>query len=125
MTNLPLTLLTSAARTANTSTATQTNPSNRGVILILNVTAASGTGGLQPQIRFLDLVGGSKIVWGIPLAVTATGTYVYVHYPGANTAQSASVHYAVSMPLSQFWSVTVTHKDSSSYTYSLTAYLLV
>lgn len=123
--NLPIILLSSDTRTASVTTPSQTNGAHRGVILLLNVTAASGTGGLIPQIRFNDLTGGSKIIWSIPLPVTTTGTFIYVHYPGVNIANVGSARYVVSLPLSQLWSVTVTHDDSSSYTYSLTAYLIV
>lgn len=124
--NLPLNLLDSAARTSNTSSGVQANPEHRGVILLLDVTAASGTGGLIPQIRFHDpITAASKIVWGIPQPILATGTYVYVHYPGVSLSHSNAVQYVVPLPLAAFWSVIVTHGDGSSYTYSLSAYLIV
>lgn len=124
--NLPVNLLASAARTTNTSTSVQSNIAHTGVILILDVTVASGTGGLIPQIRFHDpITAGTKIAWNIPMPVKATGTYIYMHYPGANYAQCGAAQYVVSAPLSQRWSVTVTVDDASSYTYSLSAYLMV
>ena len=91
---------------------------------MLDVTVASGTGGLIPQFRFLNpFTGGQKIVSSIPVPVTTTGTFIYVLYPGADWMDS-SVQYVQALPLSAQWSVVVTHRDGSSYTYSLTAWLI-
>ena len=77
----------SAARTAQTDSANQTNRNARGVHLILNVTAASGTGGLQVRLLGVDPI--SSTVYALaaaPTAITATGISVYELYPGAAAA---------------------------------------
>src|SRR5690242_4107854 len=62
------TLLAEAARTATTyAAAPLTNPSARGVTLWLNITAASGTGGLILRVRGYDPVS------GLPFILTGNG----------------------------------------------------
>jgi hypothetical protein len=111
------TLLASQARTATAQSPTQTNYNARGILIHLNVTVASGTGGLQLRVYSIDPVsGGVKPINNLPTAVTATGVYTYVIYPGisadANTQVSASI-------LPRTFNVTVSAGDSTSYTYSV------
>ena len=96
--------LASAARTATTTSTTLTNPGATGVQLHLNVTAASGTGGLQVQIMSVNPADqtSSLAITALPTAVTATGTTVLTLYPGAATSGTQA-----------------TAGDSSSYTYSV------
>jgi hypothetical protein len=118
--NVEGTLLASAARTATTSTATQINYNARGVILFLRITAASGTGGLQPRLFLVDaLTDGQIAVIAAPTARTTTGSAAYVFYPGSTAAAFVDLTQNVSLPLPRSWAVTVIHGDASSYTYSL------
>jgi hypothetical protein len=88
----------------------------------LNVTAASGTGGLTVRIQAQDPVSGNWVsVNAAPTAVTATGTYFYQVYPGA----SAGATQTTSSVLSHTWRIQINVGDSSSYTYSLGASLIL
>lgn len=111
------TLLASAARTVTTSSPTQTNYNARGVIVTLNVTAASGTGGLQLDIMGYDPVTNTPYhINNAPTAVTATGIYTYVVYPGANGGNPTQT---TSQPLPRSWYAFIYVNDASSYTYSV------
>jgi hypothetical protein len=113
------TLLPSAARTATTSSTQQTNYNARGVIVTLNVTAASGTGGLTLRIQGVEPVTGNVYsINNAPTAVTTPGLSAYVVYPGA-TASGSVAQVTGGVPLPRTWQVTVYVGDSSSYTYSV------
>ncbi|SRR5579884_647578 len=119
------TLLASATRTANTASADQTNYNARGVLLFLNVTAASGTGGVRALVQAKDPISGSTqfLASATPAFKTATGLYVYSVYPGAPVG--AFLEQATQAALPRTWSVLVQHGDASSYTYSLGFALIV
>jgi hypothetical protein len=111
------TLLASAARTATTVSPDQTNYNHCGVLLYVNVTAASGTGGLTVRIAGKDPATGLYRYLNVaPTAITATGSYQFALSPsvaGGNVAQ------ATSLRLPRTWRVEVTAGDGSSYTYSI------
>ena len=114
------TLLASAARTTNATSATQTNHNARGVLITLSVTVASGTGGLTLRIYAVDPVTGSlSVLNAAPTAITAAGLSNYVVYPGVAVGATLSAAQAVSVPLPRSWAIGVTHGDASSYTYSI------
>jgi len=118
--NAELTLLASATRTTTTDSPTEVNYNAKGVMVFLNVTGASGTGGLQ--LRFLgnDPVSGLHFVSDSPSAVTTTGINIYVLYPGAANA-AGSIRQTTQTVLPRRWRVRVTHGDGSNYTYSVGA----
>lgn len=114
--NVEGTLLASAARTATTRSATQTNHNARGAFVFLNVTAASGTGGLQLRWLVADPVSGTlPYMNAAPTAITTVTTAVYIVYPGGAGVGAQ----AVNMPLPRSWAIEVQHADASSYTYSV------
>lgn len=120
--NMSGTLLASAARTGSTTSPTQTSYSGRGVLIFLDVTAASGTGGLTVKLRALDPVTGGGFHINVdPTAITATGSYGYMIYPGASSAGggTATVKQFTPAAVPRTWNVSVVHGDASSYTYSL------
>lgn len=109
-------ILASSARTATVTSDTLKNNGAKGVILFLNVTAASGTGGLQVQAQALDpVIGTALAINSAPTAVTATGLKTYVIYPG----HSAGATQSTSGVLPRLWNAKVTAGDGSSYTYTL------
>src|SRR5581483_11863115 len=114
-----------ATRTTTTTSATQANPRGvLGMVVYLNVTAASGTGGLKVQILGIDPISGNGFALNaLPTAVTATGTYAYVIGPGCSSA-SGSVQQATSGVVPPRFQIQVTHVDGSSYTYSV-GYILM
>jgi hypothetical protein len=120
-----VTLLASAARTATTATADQTNTNWRGVILFLNITVASGTGGLQPTIQMKDSISGNyRNLVTAPTAIIATGQYVFHYYPGVNST-NLSQQQVGALQLPRVWRINMTAGDSSSYTYSLSASMVL
>jgi len=120
--NVEATLLSSSARTATTQSADQVNYNGRGVQVILNVTAASGTGGLQVVVQGKDPVSGVYYnLYAAPTAVTANGIKVYEVAPGASTAGAGDVASRVAGQIPRTWRVNVIAGDSSSYTYSVGA----
>ena len=95
----------------------------RGVILYLNITAASGTGGLQPILVATDPVSGVSVnIASIGTAKTATGLIIYTIFPvsGLTTASGGTLPF----PLPSNWSVKVNPGDGTNYTYSLSADLI-
>ncbi len=119
---MEFTLLVSAARTATTDSTDQNNGYARGVLVHLNVTAASGTGGLTVRVQAKDPVSGAYVsLNAAPAVVTAVGTFAYLLYPGAG---AGGLTQATSGGLPRTWRVQVTHGDASSYTYSVGAVLL-
>lgn len=121
------TLLASATRTSSTISATQTNYNARGVILFLNVTAASGTGGLQTTLFYVDpiSISGSGTVSALPTAVTTVTERTYVFYPTTFSGTGSAIAQTTGIPVPRAWYASVTHGDASNYTYSLGyAYIL-
>jgi hypothetical protein len=105
------TLLASAARTATTNSANQTNHNARGVILRLLVTAV-GTGDLR--VRIYDAFTGA---YTLHTFGPVTGDSLFVIYPGVTEDTSGASR--VSRPLPRTWSASVVKSDASSWTYRL------
>jgi hypothetical protein len=98
---------------------------HRGAIVTLNVTAASGTGGLTVHVRGYDVASAGGSVFDLLLdaaAITAIGVYVFI--VDETAVQGAGVRAIASRPLTKNWDVQVVAGDASSYTYSLSAQLL-
>jgi hypothetical protein len=119
--NADVTLISSGAQTTAQQSASQTNYNGGRVIVFLNVTAASGTGGLQLTIQGKDPTSGNWVnLTTLPTAVTATGMYVYELAPGDGAA-SGGVTQRTAGYLPRTWRVNIAVGDSSSYTYSVGA----
>lgn len=109
--------LASALRTVTTATADILNVNNKGVMVFLNVTAASGTGGLQVRIQCKDPISGTYTgMNAAPAAVIATGHTVYLFGPLNTSGSNITVYNGI---LPRTWRISVTHGDSSNYTYSV------
>ena len=105
-------------RTATWTSPTYESKTEAGILVALDVTAASGTGGLTLRINAHDLAGSTVIPLNTaPTAVTAIGTTSYALYPFG--AISGAVTQSTSGYLPRQFSITVTAGDSSSYTYSV------
>ncbi len=119
--------LTSAARTATTQSTDISCIGFTGIIVAINVTVASGTGGLKARIRYKDNVLASyPTISESSLSITATGTWVYLHAPGAGTTVSAILgnHGSAAGCLTDTCRIEIVHGDATSYTYSVTYTLL-
>lgn len=123
---MDLTLLTSAARTATTASADQVNYSWRGILLLINITAASGTGGLQAILEAKDPISGLYLqLGGAPTALIAVGRKAYLYYPGVSTTGQGDIGASLPFALPRTFRARVLHGDATSYTYSLTCSMLI
>lgn len=120
--NQDLTLLPSATRTTTTNSADQSNTNGCGVVVYVNISSASGTGGLTVVIQGKDPASGNYVViLTASAALTTTGAYYYEIYPGITTGGRTSA----STMLPTTWRVQVQHGDSSNYTYSVGASVIL
>jgi hypothetical protein len=115
------TALASAARTASTLSANFPTKGARGIIVYLNVTAASGTGGLTLRPFGVDpqtmAVATSGTTTGV---ITTVGLRVFHFGPGCGAANAGSSAWgSVGIMLGRLMALQVLHADASSYTYSL------
>ncbi|HEX5417740.1 MAG TPA: hypothetical protein VFZ25_18945 [Chloroflexota bacterium] len=118
--NVAGTLLANAARTANTSSPVQTNFNARGVAIWLNVTAASGTGGVSLSPEVIDPVSGTvKGLLPSQSPQTTTGCSWVIVYPGLLNQYGGLTCNVYSLALPRDWQLTVSHGDATSYTYSV------
>lgn len=109
--------LASAARTVQTDSADQLNSNWLGAYFLLNVTVASGTGGLILRIATTDPASGAVFLLNTaPAAVIAPGLTVYAIYPGIATG---GVTQATSLMLPDSYRIRVQVGDATSYTYSV------
>lgn len=123
--NVDVAVLPSAARTVSTNSADFPNIECRGIIVILDVTAASGTGGLQVLVQVKDvLTANYQALNATPAAVVATGTKTYIVYPGVGAA-AGDVTQSTSQVVGRTYRIRVVAGDASSYTYSVSANLMV
>jgi hypothetical protein len=115
------TALASAARTATTTSAAITNNNFTKLRVYLNVTAASGTGGLQLQLLAKDPVTAAYNAMhsaqpAVP--ITAIGEYYFDYTPAAVAATGgASAAFSIFPPSSL--ETKIVHGDGTSYTYSV------
>lgn len=122
--NTELTLLSSAARTATTSSTDQVNYNARGVMVFFSITAIPGTDTVTLTIEAKDPIAGTYEALLAGVAESATGTKCYLVYPGASAAANG-VDVVNGFPLPRTWRVTVTHSAAGSFTYSVAASLIV
>lgn len=118
-----VTLAASAARTAAFQSADQVNYRHRGLLLFMNITAASGTGGLKPSLLLKDQLSGVYfLLWQNGTFQTGTGFFTWAFYPGASggAISVGSVGF-----LNSIWAVAVAVGDATSYTYSISADVLI
>lgn len=115
-------ILASAARTATVNSDDQVNPGAKGVIVYVNVTAVSATPSVTPKLQY-KIPNTSTYVdaFTAGAAITATGQYVYVLYPGnlAIPASGTGVTQLEELPLPKTWRWVMTHADADSITYSV------
>ena len=112
-------LLPSAARTVATACLVQRDEVQQYCRVYLNVTAASGTGGLTGVFRGYDKVSGLPVALSAGgAAVTAAGMYVYEMMPYPS-APAGAVKETVGRMLPVVWDFALAVGDASSYTYSV------
>jgi hypothetical protein len=120
--------LASAARTTTTSGANITVENAKGVILYLNITAASGTGGLHLGLSGVFPDGSlTQTVSYQATGLTATGRTMMIIYPGGGAlctpaGRVTGADYQLRIP--PVIRPYVVHDDASSYTYTVEYQLL-
>lgn len=117
--NIDLLVAESAERTATFFGDILDNPIGRGIIVFLNITVASGTGGLTIHIDLVDPASGQIAGIANSASVTAVGLHTYAIYPGIVNSTADNP-----ITLSRKLRVRVTTGDASAYTYSIGATLL-
>lgn len=134
--NNPATLLSSSARTATTSSADQTNYNGRGVLIVVNVTAESGTTTLTLTVEGKDSISSNyySLITGVVVynagTDTPTTTRGVLIYPGVLNADAigagaTNLIAAKSLALPRTWRATITPSDASSQTYSVSGVTIV
>lgn len=119
--NEEVTLLASAARTAQTDSTDQTNFNAKGIMIILDITIDAVSVGLTPSILMKDPVSGKDvIIWTAAAAATAVGTDIYLIYPGVLAADFNGTE-AVSIALPRTWVLRIAVADADEATYSVGA----
>jgi hypothetical protein len=121
--NKSVTLLASAARTATVSSAAQTNLLHRGVRVHIDQTAGTASESITPSIEVYDPVAASwtAILTGAAITSATTAHVELKVYPGC----VAVANLLLNEPLAFKWRVTMTHADSKSATYSVSADYLI
>jgi len=121
--NVEGTLLASAARTSTTTFANQVNYNHRFLVVVLNVTAASGTGGLTLQIWGIDPVtGATTYTIAVGNTYVTTGIRAFIIGPGVSNAggfAGSAFDSYVGAILPRNWAGRVFHTDGTSYTYTV------
>ena len=119
--NEEVTLLASAARTAQTDSTDQVNYNAKGVMIILDITVDAASVGLTPSILMKDPVSGKDVtIWTAAAAATLVGTDIYLIYPGVLAADFNGTE-AVSIALPRTWVLRIAVADADEATYSVGA----
>lgn len=114
------TLLASAARNADTTSADQVNVNGRGMLLVF-VTTVAGVGAVTPLLQ-TKLPDGTYATLHTFANITGTGTVRHAAYPGWSGGGSVT---PVSMGLPRDWRIYMDHSDASSWTYAAYACVLL
>lgn len=117
LTTQTITVLASAARTADTNSDTLVNPGFPGVRVRVNVTAITATPSVVATIQEYESIGGNWINILASAAITATGRTVLIVHPGC----VAVANRVVNEPMPRTWRVNMDHDDADSITYSVDA----
>ena len=121
--NVEATLLASAARTATTNVADQTNYNGKRLLLVVDVTSITDTPSVTPSLQIKDSISGDYItVWTAAAALTATGEVTYYFADGASGGSFTEIE-PFGLP-SRTWRVVMTHADADSITYSVSAVVM-
>lgn len=114
--NLPLSILASAARVANPGNTDQLNPNGAGVQVVIDVTAQAG-GSITVTITGKDPVSGKYYTLLASAAITTISTTVLRVGPGL----LAAANLIANDMLPYTWQIQVVHNNGSSITYSIGA----
>lgn len=118
--------LTLAARTAGLNSAVVTNKYFRGLLVYLNITAVTATGGLIVRIFSVDPISGGVVQLNAsPAAQTAVGLWGYLLYPSAFAAAPGGTSQATNCNLPSQFLIQIGTNNAVSMTYSVNYDLLL
>lgn len=109
------TILTSAVRTATTTTSDIVKQTEDAVTFILNVTAVPGVQTLTPKIQGKDSLGN---YYDIVVGTASATTGIVLLKVGPGIASVANV--AIGDMLPDVYRVVITHSSTGNFTYTLT-----
>jgi hypothetical protein len=115
--NQEATVFASAARTASSDSADQTNYYWRGVVLVIDVTAITASPSVVFTVQGKSTLGSDYYTILVSAAITATGQTVLRIYPGL----TAAANLVASDVLPYKWRVSAAHGDADSITFSVSA----
>ncbi len=119
--NVVVSVLASAARTATPTTVDIITYNARGIRVTLNETAHADTPSVVLSINAKDPVSGVYTALLSSAAITGEGTTTMVVYPGC----VAVANTVANLPLARTIGIIVTHSNTDSITYSVSAELLI
>lgn len=119
--NSDVTVFASAARTSTPTPFDGTNYNGRGLHLVIDCTAVSGSSSVVFTIQGKDAVSGKFYTILASAAIVGTGTTVLRVFPGLTAAGNL----VVSDTLPRTWRVIATHGTADSTTYSVGASVIV
>jgi len=122
---IEIVLLTSAARTVTENSSDETNfYGNRGVVLVVDVSAITATPILTPKLQLKDPVSGNyKDIWTAATNLIAVGTSAYLFGLGGSGAAGDYVE-GVNILLPRIFRFRMIHGDADSATYSVAITLM-
>lgn len=118
--NTLATLISAIARTADVTTATQTNYNARGVHIIIDVTAYPAAASVVAKLQGLDNFGTAYSILESP-AIVAVGTYEMKVYPGITAVANQSANDV----LPRSWNLFMDHASADSITYRVSVAYIV
>lgn len=113
--NEAITVLASAARTATTNSSDLVNYNGRGVLVVIDVTAVTGSASVTVALQTKETIGNKYVTVLTSAAITGTGQTRLRCYPGITPVANE----AVSDLIGRTWRVVVTHGTADSITYSV------
>lgn len=114
-------LISASAATATQNGTDQTNYNHRGVIVVYDATAVTGSGSFTIAIQGKDPVSGKYYALLTGTARSTTGTDVLTVYPGITAAANT----AASMVLPRTWRVVATYNSGTNQTFTVSAALIL
>jgi hypothetical protein len=113
------TALASAARTAGASGASMINVANRGVMIVVDITASTTGNILTLNVQAMGPSGTYTTIYSFAaLTMSAVGQYHFCIYPGAASAGAWKAA-PLQGPIPRHFRVITTHTDAVSITYSV------
>jgi len=118
--NQDIIISSSETTTATYNSPDQDNLNSRGVIVVVDVTAFTGTN-YTVSLQIKDELSGKYVSIAADSAQTATGTRTLLVYPGAGAA-AQGVNVSAGFPLARKWRVVITKTAVSAFTATVVAH---